>query len=548
MPRETSSTHRRTPLARRAVLTTLLAGLALLAAPGALASTEGTEPLESTVFRPVADTYVDAARPRAAHGMRKRLRASATRKRTYLRFRVGGFAEIQDAMLYVRVARGRSVRFNVRRARERRWSELRMTFRSAPRAERGSPRAVGVARPGWAAVDVSAIVRANGPVTLVLGPRALRSPLAFKSRESSAPAQLLVRGKKGKGPQAPTEPAPTEPAPSGNPYADRVGFSGSNVWYDQTKQLNYMSKLRSAGVTWLREDFHWGAFEPSPGTWNWTYGDRLMRNASLSGLNILGIFAYSSSWGADGPTIYHPPKDPNAYASFARRVVERYGPNGTFWQQNPTLAPRPLTAVEIWNEPWLHFFWRPNPEPARYAQLVRTTSAAIKAAQPTIKVLASADIFQMRSDTTQSRDWFRLVLQADPTLFRDHVDVLSVHTYAQNRSPLDKVTAQRWRFDRYLMTRDLAAAYNAAKPIWITEFGWTTESGNPEAVTEATQALYSQQALDLALRQHGSLVEKAFLYYWGESSDTYVAGYSPLRPNGTEKPLWGTVASLLTAP
>ena len=553
MPRTTSSTDRRTPLARRAGLATLLAGLALLAAPGALASTEGTEPLESTIFRPVADTYVDAARPRAAHGTRKRLRASAMRKRTYLRFRVRGFAEVEDAMLYVRVARGRAVTFSVRRARERRWSELRMTFRSAPRAERGSPRAVGVARPGWAAVDVSAIVRANGPVTLVLGPRVLHSPLAFKSRESSAPAQLLVRGKKGKGPQAPTEPAPTEPAPtepppSGNPYTERVGFSGSNVWYDQTKQLNYMTKLRSAGVTWLREDFHWGAFEPSPGTWNWTYGDRLMRNASVTGLNILGIFAYSSSWGADGATIYHPPKDPSAYANFTRRVVERYGPNGTFWQQNPTLAPRPLTAVEIWNEPWLSFFWRPNPEPARYAQLVRAASAAIKAAQPTVKVLASADIFQMRSDTTQSRDWFRLVLEADPTLFRDAVDVLSVHTYSQARSPLDTVTAPRWRFDRFRLTRDLAAAYGANKPIWITEFGWTTEPGNADAVNEATQATYTQQALDLALRQWGSVVEKAFVFYWGESSDSYTAGYSPLRPDGSAKPLWNTVQALLAAP
>jgi polysaccharide biosynthesis protein PslG len=535
-------THSRASLARRGLLASALAGAALLAAPAALAA--GEEPLTTLVFRPVADTYVDAARPRATHGTRVNLRASAVRKRTYLRFRVRGLEEIEAATLYVRVASARSVAFAVRRARNRPWRERWMSFRTAPGVVRGSPRAAGIARPGWTAVDVSALVRATGRVTLVLGPRVLRSPLAIRSRESAAPAQLHVRGK----PKPPKAPGTTPPpAPPPGTYADRVGFSGSNVWYDATTQLQSMTKLRSGGVTWLREDFHWGAFEPAQGSWSWTVGDRLMRNASLAGLNILGIFAYSSNWGADGPTIYHPPKDPAAYANFCRKVVERYGPGGTFWQENPSLEPRPLTAVEIWNEPWLHQFWRPNPEPARYLELLRAASTAIKAAQPTVKVLASADIFQMRTDTSESRDWFRLLLEADAALFRDSVDALSVHAYSQSRGPLDTTTAQRWRYDRFLLTRDLAAAHGASKPIWITEFGWTTEQGNGDAVGEALQAQYTQQALDLALRQWSSVVEKAFLFYWGASSDAYVGGYSPLRPDGSEKPLWGTLGSLLAA-
>ena len=533
-------THPRASLARRGFLASALAGAALVAAPAALAA--GEEPLTTLVFRPAADTYVDAARPLATHGTRVNLRASAVRKRTYLRFRVGGLEEIETATLYVRVASGRSVAFAVRRARNRPWRERWMSFRTAPGVVRGSPRAAGVARPGWTAVDVSALVRATGRVTLVLGPRVLRSPLAIRSRESAAPAQLHVRGKP-KPPKGATTPSPSPETT----YADRVGFSGSNVWYDATKQLQYMTRLRSGGVTWLREDFHWGAFEPTQGSWSWTVGDRLMRNASLAGLNILGIFAYSSNWGADGPTIYHPPKHPAAYANFCRKVVERYGPGGTFWQENPSLEPRPLTAVEIWNEPWLHQFWRPNPEPARYLELLRAASTAIKAAQPTVKVLASADIFQMRADTSESRDWFRLLLEADAAAFRDSVDVLSVHAYSQGRSPLDTATAQRWRYDRFLMTRDLAAAHGASKPIWITEFGWTTEQGNGDAVGEPLQAQYTAQALDLALRQWSSVVEKAFLFYWGASSDAYVGGYSPLRPDGSEKPLWGTLGSLLAA-
>jgi hypothetical protein len=64
-------------------------------------------------------------------------------------------------------------------------------------------------------------------------------------------------------------------------------------------------------------------------------------------------------------------------------------------------------------------------------------------------------------------------------------------------------------------------------------------------VSEATQALYTRQALEVAFTRWGGLVEQAFLYYWGEPVDPYVAGYSPLRPDGSAKPLWDTLVALL---
>ena len=322
-------------------------------------------------------------------------------------------------------------------------------------------------------------------------------------------------------------------------------MSGSTVWYSSDKQYGYLKKLRDAGGSWVREDFHWGAFERSPGVWDWTVGDRLMRNASLVGINVLGVIAYSADWAASGPSIYYPPRDPQAYAAFCRALVERYGENGAFWRANPTLAPRPLTAVEIWNEPWLQYFWRPQPDPAGYARLLRAAATAIRASHPEVKILASGDVFQMRTDTTQSIDWIRLALAADPGAFRDLVDAYSVHLYVQSRSPLDTVTAQRWRFDRAFITRDLATAAGASHPLWVTEFGWTTEPGNADGVAEDVQATYSRQALELALVTWGGLVERAFLYYWGESTDSYTAGYSPLRPDGSPKPLWTTLDGLL---
>jgi polysaccharide biosynthesis protein PslG len=384
-------------------------------------------------------------------------------------------------------------------------------------------------------------VRGDGVVTFVLSPRSRRA-LVFGSRESGAAALLYVESRRRE-----PEPAPAAP-PGANAYRGRIGMTGSTVWYPEGKQLAYLRRLRDAGMTWLREDFHWGAFERRPGVWDWSVGDRLMRNASLAGIDVLGVIAYSADWAASGPTIYHPPRDPNEYAAFCRALVNRYGPNGTFWQENPALTPRPLRAVEIWNEPWHRDFWRPNPDPAGYVRLVRAAASAIRAGHPEVKILASADVFQMRADTSQSLDWFRLLLENDASVFRSLVDAYSVHLYTEERSPLDAATAQRWRFDRALITRDLAAAAAASHPLWVTEFGWTTQPGNDDAVSETAQAIYTRQALEVALTRWSGLVEQAFLYYWGEPVDSYVAGYSPLRPDGTAKPLWGTLTSLLGPP
>jgi hypothetical protein len=328
------------------------------------------------------------------------------------------------------------------------------------------------------------------------------------------------------------------------PFRGRVGLAGATVWSEDGEQRALLQRARDAGVDWIREDFHWGAFERRPGVWDWTFGDRLMRNASKVGMNVLALVAYSAHWAASGPTIYHPPRDPAAYANFCRELVLRYGPGGNFWRENPSLPARPLTTLEIWNEPWQDYFWRPHPDPERYAALARAAAAAVKAASPAVNVLVSADVFQGRSDTKESLDWFAPLLRADPGLFRTLVDGYSVHAYSEERSPLDAVTPQRWRFDRVLMTRNLAARAGASHPIWITEFGWNTRGADP--VSEADQALYTRQALQRAVREWGNFVPVSFLHYWGKHTGAESDGYSPLRADGSEKPLWDTLVALLS--
>ena len=315
---------------------------------------------------------------------------------------------------------------------------------------------------------------------------------------------------------------------------------------EDAEQLSYLRKLRDGGVTWMREDFSWGALERSQGVWDWSVGDRLMTNVSKAGMNVVGVLGYSAPWASSGSSIKNPPRDNAEYADYARTVVERYGAGGTFWTIHPELAARPLQAVEIWNEPWHYQFWRPNPDPAGYARLVRAAAKAIKSTHPEMRVLANADVFQMRNDTSASVDWARLVLDADPALFRDLVDGYTVHLYSEERGPYDTSVSQRWRFDRVLLTRSLAQARGADHPVWVTEFGWNTHPSADEMVSEATQARFVREGFGRLVGEWGSFVPVSFLYHWGRPSDDWDGGFTMFRLDGSTKPAWQSLTGLLS--
>lgn len=327
-----------------------------------------------------------------------------------------------------------------------------------------------------------------------------------------------------------------------HPYRGRVGATSQMIWYPPREQLRYLRRARRAGLSWVREDFAWGAYERRPGVWNWSVGDTFMRNLSRAGLDVLPVIAYSPGWAASGPTIYHPPRNAAAYANFCKRLAQRYGVGGTFWAQNPRLRPRPIQVMEIWNEPWHDRFWRPRPDPRAYARLVRASAQAVRSVAPEIKILASGDLWQMVGGRTP--EWFEPLLRADPALFRNLVDGYSVHLYVQSRSPLDTTTPQRWRFDRALLSRELAARAGAPHPLWVTEFGWSTFRGNQDSVSERLQARYVRDALRVAHVEWGEFVERSFVFFWGKASRDYAGGYSILRPNGSGKPVFNTLSAL----
>jgi hypothetical protein len=90
---------------------------------------------------------------------------------------------------------------------------------------------------------------------------------------------------------------------------------------------------------------------------SWQADDQLVEEAWRRGITILPSLNWSKAevLSGSGKVIgvdrFLAPNDPNlaTWGGWVQEVVERYGVNGTLW--NGKMAPTPITAWEVWNEP-----------------------------------------------------------------------------------------------------------------------------------------------------------------------------------------------------
>ena len=318
-----------------------------------------------------------------------------------------------------------------------------------------------------------------------------------------------------------------------SPYDGRVGVNGHLVWVGADEIAKQYSTARAGGVEWVREEFRWDIAEPKQGQWQFARGDNLFTGASKAGVNVLLLLDYGATWAnwTDAQ-----------FANYAATLAGRYGANGTFWQQHPELAPRPVTRMEIWNEPYM-----PGPylAPSRYAKLVRATSQAVRAVGKNIRLAANVDTGNYAQG---KQDYFDQLIAADPKL-HEAVDAWSLHPYSQECGPYAtdatcSQLGQRWRFDRVTLFRDLAAQKGVSRPIWLTEFGWSTYAGG--GVTETTQATWTRDAVKRALVDWGAFVELVFVYQWDrDSGNGKQESYGLRRADDSPKLAWTELASLV---
>jgi hypothetical protein len=286
------------------------------------------------------------------------------------------------------------------------------------------------------------------------------------------------------------------------------------------------SLMEGAWIRMTRESFDWNRLESRKGWFEWAKFDQAVEVARAHNVSLLGRLEYSASWASSAPGSVpaadrglYPPVSNADFAAYATAVVHRYKDRVHVW--------------EIWNEENSAIFWRPAPSASAYANLLKVAYAAIKAEDPSATVV-------MGGTAGFDRPFMDGIVAAGAW---SSFDALAIHTYVAPQP--DSSMMETWL--------DYARAYldtKGTKPLWITEFGWSTYSGSGSSyvgVTEAKQADYTAQGYLMAAR-HG--VRGVFAYELienGNSTTSRLDNYGLVELGGRQKPVYGALRRVAEA-
>ncbi|MDD5731540.1 MAG: glycosyl hydrolase [Patescibacteria group bacterium] len=232
--------------------------------------------------------------------------------------------------------------------------------------------------------------------------------------------------------------------------------------YEQSELSKPVNIMKDLGIGWSREEFIWRDIEPAKGDFQWKDYDEAISQFSSLNISILGVLDYSAPWATSDPNRTDADKYmPNIadWQNFVGRVVDRYKGQVHYWQ--------------IWNEPNVPVFFKPEPDAGKYLELLKSAHEIIKQKDPGAQVVlagtSGVDVGYLEElNNLEAGNFF---------------DVLAVHPYSFDfRSPPEE------KFLKNMKDAQQLSEKFGGKPIWLTEFGWPT--GNIEGVSEDIQAKY----------------------------------------------------------
>jgi hypothetical protein len=306
--------------------------------------------------------------------------------------------------------------------------------------------------------------------------------------------------------------------------AAEPGLVTDLTWFPpEADRVKTATAMQDLGSHWTRISIGWHDFEPQKGVYNsWSVGayKTELERARAAGQKIVVVVAGAPGWASGSSDPNAAPKDPADYARFMTYLGQQYGQYADAW--------------EVWNEENYSRFWPSGPNPAAYAALLKAAYPAIKAADPTSKVVFGG----------LSTNDYKFLEGAYAAGAKGSFDVLATHPYSC-KSPETVVRGSDGR-----MTRDTFSAYRElrasmvaagdAKPIWFTEFGWSSTTASC-GVSEATQADYLTRAYKFI--EQDPYVEVALWYslrnnFWNADADNVEARYGLVTTTWSQKPAY----------
>ena len=258
------------------------------------------------------------------------------------------------------------------------------------------------------------------------------------------------------------------------------------------------ARMAQGGIGTLRIVVSWGELDPSPAPGDTSFAsvDGIVAGAAAHGIRVLPTIYGTPAWVSseleeNGDPSHAPQSKPalEAWAEFIGELVDRYGPDGSLWKENPDLNPVPVHGWQIWNEQNSPTFYLPKPDPAAYAKLLDAAAGAIRDRDPAADVILGGMLGTPLSGKPPAYTAWEFLrrLYAIPGA-REDFDSVGVHPYAAH---LEKIREQ------VMLVHEEVERADDDATLWITEVGASSGTGpNPLDRGPEGQA----KALDEAFR------------------------------------------------
>jgi hypothetical protein len=321
--------------------------------------------------------------------------------------------------------------------------------------------------------------------------------------------------------------------------APAFGVHVHALWgtYTNEQRIAVLDRLAAAGARWLRIDISWCSFQgASMDDVNDYWVDLLdfvVDAARARGLNVLGNTICTPAWATDCPSCNwemaspRVPRSPAMFGHFMELLAGHFRGR--------------IAAWELWNEPneSNHQFWQGDAR--QYVDLVlRPGFEAVKRLDPAATVVAAGTSYVDRA-------WIASVYDAGGGAF---FDALAVHPYmAPWNLPPETDNGTRWTITHIDSARQAMVDHgDAHKPIWFTEFGWSSSFPTyAQGVSEAQQAEYAVRALEL-VRTRFPYVRNVFWYNDRDRGSGHARedAFGILHRDLSPKPVYDSLKSYLT--
>jgi polysaccharide biosynthesis protein PslG len=275
--------------------------------------------------------------------------------------------------------------------------------------------------------------------------------------------------------------------------APLLGFNDTFSIHDTDRSIALSQQF---GVTTNRLFVRWDYIEATQGHDDWTVTDRQYNSLLAAGQHPLWVVNGTPSWaqapGCTGPT--HCPQAPaydGAYQDFLRRFAARYPQS---------------QAIEIGNEPNLNGSWD-EPNPFRYAQLLKLGYDGVKSAAPQIPVLIGGITPGAVSGNGVEATAFLNALYSFGA--KDYSDGIGYHVYVAGQVS-DVAPDIKKAMEQAIAVRN---RYGDDGKFWITETGFPSagKSQYSDAIfDEPTQG----QRIAISYRVFKSMPEVGAIYYF----------------------------------